>query len=157
MKLILLVILSGKRENPPHTPSLIDDNSIYRQYRRSCLKALNTNLYEELDYLDNFAEENPKNYQLWYHRRAIIELLKDPSRELSFTETVFEIDAKNYHAWCHRQWVLKTFHLFDQELLFIDKCLEKDIRNNSAWNQVSNDHLFRFSFLLKSYSLWLGV
>eukprot|EP01040_Poterioochromonas_malhamensis_P007967 gene7967-8611_t len=105
------------------------------QYRRSCLKALNTNLYEELDYLDNFAEENPKNYQLWYHRRAIIELLKDPSRELSFTETVFEIDAKNYHAWCHRQWVLKTFHLFDQELFFIDKCLEKDIRNNSAWNQ----------------------
>lgn len=63
---------------------------------------MKSNLHKELDYLDRFAEENPKNYQLWYHRRAIVELLQDPSRELDFTETVFLIDGKNYHAWSHR-------------------------------------------------------
>ena len=73
-----------------------------RQYRRSCLKALKSNLHQELDFLDSFADENPKNYQLWYHRRAIVEMLQDGSRELEFTELVFESDSKNYHAWAHR-------------------------------------------------------
>jgi hypothetical protein len=75
---------------------------VRRQYRRSCLRETNSNLTEELDFLDEFASENPKNYQLWYHRRAIIEMSQDPSREFDFTEEVFDTDAKNYHAWAHR-------------------------------------------------------
>jgi protein farnesyltransferase/geranylgeranyltransferase type-1 subunit alpha len=73
-----------------------------RQYRRDCLRVLTSDLHAELDYLDNFAEENPKNYQIWYHRRVIADLLGDGGRELSFTAKVFEIDSKNYHAWAHR-------------------------------------------------------
>lgn len=66
---------------------------------------------EELDYMDTFAQENPKNYQIWHHRRAaVLELRKlgavaDQTlgqRELMFTEAVFEEDVKNYHAWAHR-------------------------------------------------------
>lgn len=60
--------------------------------------------------MDTFAEENPKNYQIWYHRRAIVEKLNDPSRELAFTATVFQVDAKNYHAWAYRY--LLTFSIF---------------------------------------------
>ena len=52
--------------------------------------------------MDTFAEENPKNYQIWYHRRVIVERLGDSSRELNFTKEVFKEDAKNYHAWSHR-------------------------------------------------------
>jgi protein farnesyltransferase/geranylgeranyltransferase type-1 subunit alpha len=72
------------------------------QYRRRVLFDLNLDLNEELDFMDTFAEENPKNYQIWYHRRAIVEKLNDSSRELAFTAKVFSVDAKNYHAWSHR-------------------------------------------------------
>ena len=44
-------------------------------------------------------------YQVWHHRRCLIELTEDPSKELSVTESTLSIDAKNYHAWDHRQWV----------------------------------------------------
>jgi protein farnesyltransferase/geranylgeranyltransferase type-1 subunit alpha len=57
---------------------------------------------EELNFMDEFSSENPKNYQIWYHRRAVVEMLGDGSRELDFTAEVFEVDAKNYHAWAHR-------------------------------------------------------
>ena len=73
-----------------------------RQYRRQVLFELQLNLFDELDYIDTFAEENPKNYQLWYHRRVIIERLNNPSRELGFTAIVFQVDSKNYHAWAYR-------------------------------------------------------
>ena len=72
------------------------------QYRRECLREMNSDLSAEFDYMDKFADENPKNYQIWFHRRAIVELTKNPSRELEFCAKVFEEDAKNYHAWAHR-------------------------------------------------------
>ena len=75
---------------------------MHRLYRRNCLKALKLDLNEELDYLDGFSKENPKNYQIWHHRRTIVEWLGKGDRELAFCESVFEVDAKNYHAWAHR-------------------------------------------------------
>lgn len=73
-----------------------------RQYRRECLRHLHSDLDDELSFMDSFAEENPKNYQIWYHRRAIVEELGEATRELEFCEKVFREDAKNYHAWAHR-------------------------------------------------------
>lgn len=55
--------------------------------------------------MDAFADDNPKNYQIWHHRRALAEALGNGRRELAFTATVFEADAKNYHAWTHRSVV----------------------------------------------------
>ena len=75
---------------------------MHRLYRRNCLKKLKFDLNEELDYLDGFSKENPKNYQIWHHRRTIVEWLGNGDRELAFCESVFEVDAKNYHAWAHR-------------------------------------------------------
>ena len=84
--------------------------------------------------MDTFAEENPKNYQIWYHRRAIVELLADASREIKFCNKVFKIDAKNYHAWAHRQFIVKTYNLWEGEIEYTDSKIEEDLRNNSAWN-----------------------
>ncbi|KAK0079038.1 hypothetical protein PV325_001817 [Microctonus aethiopoides] len=105
------------------------------QYRRDILKALNKNLYDELDYIDSMIGSNSKNYQVWHHRKAIVELLKDPSRELEFTANILCKDEKNYHTWQHRQWCIKTFNLFNNELEYVEELLMADIRNNSAWNQ----------------------
>lgn len=66
------------------------------------MKATSADLNAELDYMDSFAGENPKNYQIWQHRRTIVEQLGDGSREKEFCETIFVEDAKNYHAWAHR-------------------------------------------------------
>lgn len=77
--------------------------------RREILKALNKDLTEELKYIQNVILKTPKNYQVWHHRRVLVEWLEDPSQELYLTETVLGEDAKNYHAWQHRQWAIKTF------------------------------------------------
>uniref|UniRef100_A0A182JE14 Protein farnesyltransferase/geranylgeranyltransferase type-1 subunit alpha n=1 Tax=Anopheles atroparvus TaxID=41427 RepID=A0A182JE14_ANOAO len=105
------------------------------QYRRDILKALSSDLYEELSYIGRVIAENPKNYQVWHHRRVIVELLNDPSGELSLTESILDMDAKNYHAWQHRQWVIKNYNLFDDELFYVDRLISEDMRNNSAWNE----------------------
>ena len=106
------------------------------QYRRDCLKATSSDLYQELDFIDGFATENPKNYQIWNHRRVIVETVGDASRELDFTQIVFKVDAKNYHAWAHRQWAINTFQLnWSDELQYTEDLIKVDVRNNSAWNQ----------------------
>lgn len=52
--------------------------------------------------MDSFSEDNPKNYQIWHHRRVIAERSRAGNREMEFTKRVFEVDAKNYHGWAHR-------------------------------------------------------
>ena len=54
-------------------------------------------------------EDNPKNYQVWHHRRVVAEWLGDGSEEKRLTGIIFALDAKNYHAWEHRQWALRKF------------------------------------------------
>ncbi|CAG9857960.1 unnamed protein product [Phyllotreta striolata] len=105
------------------------------QYRRDILKGLDKDLHEELEFVEKIILKQSKNYQVWHHRKVLVEWLKDPSKEKYLTEHVLSKDAKNYHAWQHRQWVIKTFKLYDGELDYVDLLLKDDIRNNSAWNQ----------------------
>ncbi|TMW46935.1 hypothetical protein DOY81_007991 [Sarcophaga bullata] len=105
------------------------------QYRRDILRALGSDLNEELNYIEEVITENAKNYQVWHHRRVVVEMMNDASKELDITEMALRTDAKNYHAWQHRQWAIKTFNLYDDELAFVDRLIAEDIRNNSAWNQ----------------------
>jgi protein farnesyltransferase/geranylgeranyltransferase type-1 subunit alpha len=104
-------------------------------FLRLVLKSLGADLKAEMELLSEMAKDHPKNYQIWYHRRWLVEETKDASQELSFTEAVLVEDAKNYHAWTHRQWVISTFNLYENELAYVEKLLTTDIRNNSAWNQ----------------------
>ncbi|ENN75359.1 protein farnesyltransferase/geranylgeranyltransferase type-1 subunit alpha [Dendroctonus ponderosae] len=105
------------------------------QYRREILKTLKKDLHEEIDYMEKVILGETKNYQVWHHRRILVEWLQDPSKEKYLTEKALAKDAKNYHAWQHRQWTIKTFNLYDGELLYVDNLLQEDIKNNSAWNQ----------------------
>ena len=76
---------------------------------RDILKELNLDLHVELGYAEEIINDNPKNYQVWHHRRVIVEWLQDASKEIALTEEILNMDAKNYHAWQHRQWAIKTF------------------------------------------------
>lgn len=76
---------------------------------RDILSALDMDLLAELAYCEEVIVDNAKNYQVWHHRRCIVEQLADASRELQLTAEVLDLDAKNYHAWQHRQWAIKTF------------------------------------------------
>uniref|UniRef100_A0A2A4JC61 Protein farnesyltransferase/geranylgeranyltransferase type-1 subunit alpha n=1 Tax=Heliothis virescens TaxID=7102 RepID=A0A2A4JC61_HELVI len=114
------------------------------QYRRDLLKALGTDLRQELDYVEVVIKNSPKNYQVWHHRRVLVEWLQDPSQELELTRDALMQDPKNYHAWQHRQWAIKTFGLYEKEMDFVDNLITDDVRNNSAWNQryfVMNNYL----------------
>jgi protein farnesyltransferase/geranylgeranyltransferase type-1 subunit alpha len=124
-------------------------------YRRRCLKALSSDLCEEMNFTDKWARDCPKNYQVWYHRRWLITEMaeefkrKAPSpeaaateikelaeRELEYHMDVMENneDFKNYNGWSHRHFIAQKFNSWDKELDFVDELLRFDIRNNSAWN-----------------------
>ena len=114
------------------------------QFRRQCIRelhkggdaeALAAAWRQELLYCTEQCLGNMKNYQVWFHRRACVAALCEPSGELEFVARVLAEDAKNYHAWGHRQWVLKTYGVWAGELAYIDSLLAQDLRNNSAWNQ----------------------
>jgi len=132
------------------------------QFRRQCLAELRPGrlLQDELNYTRNIALESPKNYQVWYHRRVLVDRLakaleseeketdnvenrnKAPSIDLTqllraekdHVDEILKLDHKNYHAWSHRHWLLRTFKCWDGELSYVDTHLKSDIRNNSAWS-----------------------
>lgn len=104
-------------------------------FRRKLIRHLDKDLHAELAFVRDLALSNPKNYQIWHHRREVVTVLNDGSLELGFTHKALKDDQKNYHAWAHRQWAIDKFDLWDQELSFVDMLLAQDIRNNSAWNQ----------------------
>eukprot|EP01112_Ceratiomyxa_fruticulosa_P011481 TRINITY_DN3113_c0_g1_i1.p1 TRINITY_DN3113_c0_g1~~TRINITY_DN3113_c0_g1_i1.p1 ORF type:complete len:325 (-),score=72.70 TRINITY_DN3113_c0_g1_i1:223-1197(-) len=122
---------------------------------------------KELKFITSLGADNPKNYQLWHHRRTIVEKLNGSvDEELMFTEEMLDLDGKNYHAWAHRQWILETFKAWDHEFKYIETLLRTDLRNNSAWNQrrfvvekttgygdpaiVAREIDYAFSFIKKS-------
>ena len=61
-----------------------------RHFRRKLVVALQRDLREELEFVRLMALENPKNYQIWHHRRVIVEMLGDGSLEGAFTEAAFD-------------------------------------------------------------------
>ncbi|KAF2769328.1 protein prenylyltransferase [Teratosphaeria nubilosa] len=130
------------------TEDLIDMNPAHYTvwlYRAKCLFALDADLEQELEWLDEVALGHQKNYQIWHHRFLLLGKLGDGvdgerlaevvQGERQFVGKMFEMDAKNYHVWSYRQWLVKRFGLWeDGELEFTEAMLEKDVRNNSVWN-----------------------
>jgi len=104
-------------------------------FRRECLMMLKSDLKKELAFISKVAKQSSKNYQLWHHRRVIVNEIGECGEELDATAKALLEDPKNYHVWAHRQWVLQKFNLFKGELKYVESLLRVDIRNNSAWNQ----------------------
>ncbi|ORX66855.1 hypothetical protein DL89DRAFT_269902 [Linderina pennispora] len=140
LKLTSLVI----EENPGHYTVWV--------YRKKLVRELQVNMEDELSWVADLSAMQPKNYQLWHHREAVVEMLLDPAsiqgmsqddrvaipvlrRELGFLAESLDEESKNFHAWAYRQWLVRTYGLWDQELAFVAVKIDEDIRNNSAWNQ----------------------
>ncbi|CAO3589891.1 unnamed protein product [Absidia cylindrospora] len=104
------------------------------RYRQQVLFELKSDLQKELDFVDEIASSQAKNYQVWHHRLVIVDTLNNCDRELPFINGILDEDSKNYHAWSYRQWVVKRFNLWDQDLKYTDDMILIDVRNNSAWN-----------------------
>lgn len=113
-------------------------------FRLDVVKHLKRDLFEELDWCEEVALENEKNYQIWNYRQRIIELiLEDPNtasrfqhkREYPIIKMMLSLDAKNHHVWLYRNWYVQKFNLFDdiEEHSSIDSMIANDARNNSAW------------------------
>jgi protein farnesyltransferase/geranylgeranyltransferase type-1 subunit alpha len=109
-----------------------DDDDANPSASRTLLRA---RVEYELQLASRLGGANPKTYQIWYHRRAIVEhlhelastddsvnddidendgddnalllLLKERiDSELEYLRTVARADGKNYHAWSYRQFLL---------------------------------------------------
>jgi hypothetical protein len=120
-------------------------------WRRKCIQCDVSwdRLEEELVFVDSWCDRNSKNYQVWYHRRWILELLHaiDPIKsldlvepELKDLENHIEKDSKHYNAWSHRLFIAKKYGLLSStsEFDFTSRILERDLRNNSAWSYRRN-------------------
>lgn len=78
-----------------------------RAYRARILFALNEDLNDELSFIEDIAEENQKNYQIYHHRQRIVEEMAKRgianfTRELEFSKQLLDLDQKNYHVWSYR-------------------------------------------------------
>lgn len=118
------------------------------EYRQNILKQMGKEaMVKDLKWSIDQCLENPKNYQVWHHRRWLAERVGNIQDEFTLVQAIFAEDPKNYHAWGHRTWAVTYFHgekQFDDdtnELILTEKLLEDDPRNNSVWN-------YRF-FILK--------
>ncbi|KAL4079430.1 hypothetical protein J3A83DRAFT_1093171 [Scleroderma citrinum] len=117
------------RKNPAHYSAW--------QYRYKTLMTLGVPLDEELRLMDELAVKYLKTYQVWHHRRLLVQVTRKPTPELTFIAGCLQVDAKNYHTWSYRQWLLAHFNdqaLWASELNFVDGMLDVDVRNNSAWH-----------------------
>lgn len=111
-------------------------------YRFNIVQRLDVDLVSELNWCEEIALDNQKNYQIWNYRQLVIQLLCeadatkfDPHREYPIMEAMLEDDPKNHHVWSYRKWLVDTFQLHNdpKEIAFVDECLARDVRNNSAW------------------------
>ena len=90
-------------------------------YRRQNIDALKITADEEMAFLNDLAEDLEKNYQIWHHRRCVVEKFENFEKEKEFLEDMFISDAKNYHAWSYRIWLVERFSLWEGELAFTDE------------------------------------
>ena len=103
--------------------------------RRECINQLpEIKKEEEFKWLDDIIIINQKNYQIWHHRKLLIDKFEDVSHEKNVMDQVFKYEPKNFHAWSHRIWMIRRFNNTEGEFEFIDEMLRCDIKNNSAWN-----------------------
>lgn len=121
------------------------------KYRYDNIINLGKDLDKELDWCEEIAVDNIKNYQIWHYRQLLLtkqfELtgVKNAKREFPLIEVMLDDDSKNYHVWSYRKWVVKWSTYWDEEIEFVDRFISNDVYNNSAWSHryftfFSNDN-----------------
>jgi protein farnesyltransferase/geranylgeranyltransferase type-1 subunit alpha len=116
-------------------------------YRFKIIAQLGLPIPEEIEWLNQVALSNLKNYQIWHHRQLLMDHYypsisddADAVRRLGKSETDFVVrilshDSKNYHVWSYRQYIVGKLGLWTPaELGAAQNMIEDDVRNNSAWS-----------------------
>lgn len=153
------------------------NNSSYTAWalRRKCLEEQDdTGILQEVGFVDDWCEKSPKNYQVWFHRRWLVEALLHRglksipdliSSECSALKRLIDTEPKHYHGWGHRMYIANLFSLFEShsELEFSIRYISQDVRNNSAWNhrrRAIRNHPYllndEIGFAVSQISLCLG-
>lgn len=89
-----------------------------------------------MKYLNSVGIALEKNFQIWHHRRCIMEIHKtDFEKEKDFLMEIYYSDQKNYHAWSYRLWLIERFGLWAHELEFVEhEIKDGQVTNNSLWS-----------------------
>lgn len=116
-------------------------------YRFSIVQAMRISIPDEIEWLNQVSLENLKNYQIWHHRRLLMdhyypsieededEKAKLAKSEEAFLAQILAQDTKNYHVWSYRQYLVPKLGLFGElELRATEALIDEDVRNNSAWS-----------------------
>lgn len=117
-------------------------------YRAACIFALKLSIPDEIEWLNEVALANLKNYQIWHHRHLLVEhyfptissdpdaLQKFAKQERDFLIAILSEDTKNYHVWSYRSWLVGKLGMWEDvaELKSIEALIDEDVRNNSAWS-----------------------
>ncbi|KAF4453024.1 hypothetical protein F53441_4255 [Fusarium austroafricanum] len=116
-------------------------------FRFKIVSVLKLSVPDEIEWLNQVALANLKNYQIWNHRQLLMDyyypIIEEDTktvRSLARSETQFitkmlEEDAKNYHVWSYRQYLVSKLSMWTMsELLSTQNHIEEDVRNNSAWS-----------------------
>ncbi|KAK3956519.1 hypothetical protein QBC32DRAFT_330856 [Pseudoneurospora amorphoporcata] len=117
-------------------------------YRAANIFALGLSIPEEIEWLNEVALANLKNYQIWHHRHLLVEhyyptIASDPTalaqfakQERDFLIAILSEDTKNYHVWSYRSWLVGKLGMWEdeEELKSIETLIDEDVRNNSAWS-----------------------
>lgn len=112
-------------------------------YRFDIVRHLGLDLFAELDWCEEVALENEKNYQIWNYRQLVVSAILalpdaarfDPHRENPVMAVMLDLDPKNHHVWAYRKWLVQQCDLFADpaEMHYVETHLARDVRNNSAW------------------------
>ncbi|KKY36313.1 putative farnesyltransferase alpha subunit [Diaporthe ampelina] len=116
-------------------------------YRFSIVQGMKVSIPDEIEWLNQVSLENLKNYQIWHHRRLLMdhyypsiesdseEKAKLAKSEEAFLAQILAEDTKNYHVWSYRQYLVPKLGLFGEtELRATEALIDEDVRNNSAWS-----------------------
>ncbi|EFX04084.1 farnesyltransferase alpha subunit ram2 [Grosmannia clavigera kw1407] len=116
-------------------------------YRFSVVNALKLPVTGEIEWLNEVALQNLKNYQIWHHRYLLAELhysqiADSPERvaafarsEVDFLTMILAEDTKNYHVWSYRHYLVRKLAYWTaDERIATEAFIRQDVRNNSAWS-----------------------
>ena len=117
-------------------------------YRFKIVTHLGIPVPDEIQWLNEIALENLKNYQIWHHRQLLMDyyyptisaqgpdaVKRLAKSEADFITQILQEDTKNYHVWSYRQYLVSRLGLWTpSELGATQNMIEDDVRNNSAWS-----------------------
>lgn len=116
------------------------------QYRRDIIFTLDLDLFQELEFCRKVAVKSPKNYQLWWHRRLIIQAINDPSSSKNGNSNCSESTNNNTNEstsdiiseqkeMSGKKSVSFAYDMrLEKEL--IRKILKSDAKNYHAWSHL---------------------